>query len=65
MGMASSGNPMSSSVSWQQMDKMMENVAMKYPEKTSGIGNTELPYTMSDDGYKVFSLTAKIIPLEV
>lgn len=65
MSMASSGNPMASSVSWQQMDKMMEDVAMKYPAKTSGIGNAELPYTMSDDGFKVFSLTAKVIPWEV
>ena len=65
MGMASSGNPMASTVSWQQMDKMMEDVAMKYPAKTSGTGNTELAYTMSDDGYKVFSLTAKVIPWEV
>ena len=65
MGMASSGNPMASTVSWQQMDKMMEDVAMKYPAKTSGTGNTELTYTMSDDGYKVFSLTAKVIPWEV
>ncbi len=65
MTMASSGNPMASSVSWQQMDKMMEDVAMKYPAKTSGIGNAELPYTMSDDGFKVFSLTAKVIPWEV
>jgi plastocyanin len=65
MTMASSGNPMASSVSWQQMDKMMEDVAMKYPAKTSGIGNAELPYTMSDDGFKVFSITAKVIPWEV
>ena len=65
MGMASSGNPMASTVSWQQMDKMMEDVAVKYPAKTSGTGNTELAYTMSDDGYKVFSLTAKVIPWEV
>ena len=65
MSMASSGNPMASSVSWQQMDKMMDDVAMKYPAKTSGTGNLELPYTMSDDGYKVFSLTAKVVPWEV
>ena len=65
MGMASSGNPMASSVSWQQMDKMMEDVALKYPAKTIGTGNNELAYTMSDDGYKVFSLVAKIIPWEV
>ena len=65
MGMASSGNAMMSSVSWQQMDKMMEDVAMKYPAKTFGTGNNELAYTMSDDGYKVFSLVAKVIPWEV
>lgn len=56
---------MSSAMSWQQMDKMMEEVALKFPAKTSGIGNAELPYTMSDDGYKVFSLTAKVVPWEV
>ena len=56
---------MSPSMSWQQMDKMMEEVAMKFPAKTSGIGNAELPYTMSDDGFKVFSLTAKVVPWEV
>jgi len=65
MNMASSGNAMMSSVSWQQMDKMMEDVAMKYPAKTFGTGNNELAYTMSDDGYKVFSLVAKVIPWEV
>ena len=64
-GMAMSDNPMASTVSWQQMDKMMEDVAMKFPAKTSGTGNTELPYTIADDGYKVFTLTAKVIPWEV
>jgi FtsP/CotA-like multicopper oxidase with cupredoxin domain len=52
-------------MSWQQMDKMMEDVALEFPAKTIGTGNLELPFTMSDDGYKVFSLTAKIIPWEV
>jgi FtsP/CotA-like multicopper oxidase with cupredoxin domain len=56
---------MASTMSWQQMDKMMEEVALKFPTKTVGTGNLELPFTMSDDGYKVFSLTAKIIPWEV
>lgn len=56
---------MMSSVSWQQMDKMMEDVAMTYPAKTFGTGNAELAYTIDDDGYKVFSLVAKIIPWEV
>ena len=52
-------------MSWQQMDKMMEDVALKYPAKTSGVGNEELEYTMSPDGYKVFNLVAKVIPWEV
>ena len=56
---------MSSTMSWQQMDKLMEEVALKFPVKTVGTGNQELVYTMSDDGYKVFNLTAKIIPWEV
>ena len=63
MDMATGSMP--STMSWQQMDKMMEDVAMKFPAKTIGTGNNELAYTMSDDGYKVFSLTAKIIPWEV
>jgi FtsP/CotA-like multicopper oxidase with cupredoxin domain len=63
MDMATGSMP--STMSWQQMDKMMEDVAMKYPAKTIGTGNNELAYTMSDDGYKVFSLVAKIIPWEV
>lgn len=54
-----------STMSWQQMDKMMEDVALKYPAKTSGVGNEELEYTMSADGYKVFNLVAKVIPWEV
>ncbi len=56
---------MTSTMSWQQMDKLMEEVAMKYPAKTLGSGNMELAYTMSDDGYKVFNLVAKVIPWEV
>jgi FtsP/CotA-like multicopper oxidase with cupredoxin domain len=60
-----SAGSMASTMSWQQMDKMMEEVALKFPTKTVGTGNLELPYTMSDDGYKVFSLVAKIIPWEV
>ena len=38
---------------------------MTYPAKTEGIGNQELEYTMSADGYKEFILTAKIVKWEV
>ena len=56
---------MAASMTWQQMDALMEEVALKFPAKTEGTGNGELEYTMSEDGYKVFELTAKIIKWEV
>ena len=63
---ATGGDTMSgSTMSWQQMDKMMEEVALRFPDKTQGTGNEELEYTTSQDGYKVFNLVAKIIPWEV
>mgnify|MGYP003342615166 CR=1 FL=1 len=52
-------------MTWQQMDSMMEAVAKKFPAKTVGSGNSELGYTMSADGFKVFDLTAKVISWEV
>jgi FtsP/CotA-like multicopper oxidase with cupredoxin domain len=63
--MASSDTTAMAPVTWQQMDKMMEDVAMTFPAKTEGIGNQELEYTMSADGYKEFILTAKIVKWEV
>ena len=45
-------------MTWQQMDSMMEAVAKQFPAKTTGTGNSELGYTMSADGYKVFDLVA-------
>jgi len=63
--MASSDTTPMAAVTWQQMDKMMEDVAMKYPAKTEGVGNQELEYTMSADGFKEFVLTAKIVKWEV
>ena len=63
--MASTDTMPMAAVTWQQMDKAMEDVAMKYPAKTEGIGNQELEYTMSADGYKEFTLTAKIVKWEV
>lgn len=56
---------MATSMTWQQMDKLMEEVALKFPAKTEGTGNGELEYTTSDDGYKVFELVAKIVKWEV
>ena len=48
-----------------QMDKAMEEVALKFPEKTKGIGNQELAPTIGADGVKEFALTASIIDWEV
>jgi FtsP/CotA-like multicopper oxidase with cupredoxin domain len=61
MGDSAMGTPMT----WQEMDKLMDEVAMQYPAKTNGTGNEELAFTMSSDGYKVFELVAKVIPWEV
>jgi FtsP/CotA-like multicopper oxidase with cupredoxin domain len=60
-------NPMTSmsSMSWQEMDAKMAEVALKFPAKTEGLGNSELSPIISDDGYKVFNLTASIIKWEV
>ncbi len=63
--MASTDTMPTAAMTWQEMDKAMEDVAMTYPAKTEGIGNQELEYTMSTDGYKEFILTAKIVKWEV
>lgn len=48
-----------------QMDKAMEEVAMKFPAKTKGVGNQELAPKVGADGVKEFDLTASIIDWEV
>jgi len=48
-----------------QMDKAMEEVAMKFPAKTKGIGNQELEPKIGADGVKEFALIASIIDWEV
>ena len=62
-----SGEVMNSmtAMSWQEMDAKMAEVALKFPAKTEGLGNSELSPIISDDGYKVFNLTASIIKWEV
>ncbi|MFM8002559.1 MAG: multicopper oxidase domain-containing protein, partial [Actinomycetota bacterium] len=52
-------------MTWQQMDAKMEEVALKFPAKTAGTGNIELAPILSDDGYKVFNITASIVKWEV
>jgi FtsP/CotA-like multicopper oxidase with cupredoxin domain len=48
-----------------QMDKAMEEVAMKFPAKTKGTGNQELSPKIGADRVKEFALTASIIDWEV
>ncbi|MEI8161179.1 MAG: multicopper oxidase domain-containing protein [Actinomycetes bacterium] len=48
-----------------QMDKAMEDVALKFPAKTKGAGNQELAPKVGADGVKEFALTASIIDWEV
>ena len=62
-----SGEVMNSmtAMSWQEMDAKMAEVALKFPAKTEGLGNSELSPIISEDGYKVFNLTASIIKWEV
>lgn len=50
---------------WQQMDEMMEEVALKFPAETKGAGNMELKPTVTSDGWKQFDLTASIVDWEV
>ena len=57
--------PATGGMSWQQMDAMMEAVAKRFPEKTEGAGNGELGFRIDAEGFKVFDLTASVIPWEV
>jgi FtsP/CotA-like multicopper oxidase with cupredoxin domain len=52
-------------MTWQEMDAMMEKVAMKFPEATSGTGNGEFAPTVAADGTKTFAITASVIDWEV
>lgn len=63
--MAAGDHSTEATMTWQQMDMMMEEVALKFPAKTEGVGNLELTPIISDDGYKVFNITASIIKWEV
>jgi len=65
MSMATGDGSTGATMTWQQMDAKMEEVALKFPAKTEGVGNTELTPIISDDGYKVFNITASIIKWEV
>jgi manganese oxidase len=50
---------------WQQMDKMMADVAGSFPAKTAGHGGDVLAPKILADGTKEFDLEAKIVKWEV
>ena len=52
-------------MSWQQMDQMMEDVALEFPAKTEGHGGDLMEPTILADGTKQYDLEAKIVKWEV
>lgn len=63
---AGSSDTVAPAMSWQDMDKMMEAVAMQYGKVTTkGESGTDLAPTITSDGTKQFDLTAKIVDWEV
>ena len=52
-------------MTWQQMDKVMADVAAQFPAKTAGHGGDRMEPTVLADGTKEFDLEAKIVKWEV
>ncbi|MEP7201681.1 MAG: multicopper oxidase domain-containing protein [Ilumatobacteraceae bacterium] len=52
-------------MSWQEMDKVMEDVALQFPAKTEGHGGDRMEPKVLADGTKEFDLEAKIVKWEV
>ncbi|MCU1358865.1 MAG: hypothetical protein JWN99_154, partial [Ilumatobacteraceae bacterium] len=52
-------------MSWQQMDSMMADVAASFPAATKGHGGDPLQPVVLADGTKEFDLTAEIVKWEV
>jgi FtsP/CotA-like multicopper oxidase with cupredoxin domain len=52
-------------MSWQQMDKMMADVAAAFPAATEGHGGEPLEPKILADGTKEFDLTAEIVKWEI
>jgi manganese oxidase len=52
-------------MTWQQMDAMMTDVALQFPAKTAGHGGDRMEPTVLADGTKEFDLEAKIVKWEV
>jgi manganese oxidase len=52
-------------MSWQEMDAMMEEVALAFPAATEGKGGQLLEPTVLSDGTKEYQLEAMVVPWEV
>jgi plastocyanin len=52
-------------VSWQEMDRMMEEVAFQFPAKTEKVGGKLMEPTILADGTKQFEVTAENVKWEV
>ena len=52
-------------MTWQQMDKVMADVAAQFPAKTAGHGGDRMEPVVLADGTKEFDLEAKIVKWEV
>ncbi|MEO7370428.1 MAG: multicopper oxidase domain-containing protein [Ilumatobacteraceae bacterium] len=64
-GTGSAEAPSSTTMSWQEMDKVMADVAGQFPAKTQGHGGDRLEPTVLADGTKEFDIEAKIVKWEV
>jgi manganese oxidase len=62
---AGAGAATETSMSWQEMDAKMAEVAAQFPAKTAGHGGDLLAPTVLADGTKQFDIEAKIVKWEV
>jgi FtsP/CotA-like multicopper oxidase with cupredoxin domain len=64
-GSGSSAAAPPTTMNWQTMDKMMLDVAQKFPAATKGHGGDLLPPKILADGTKEFDVTAEVVDWEV
>jgi FtsP/CotA-like multicopper oxidase with cupredoxin domain len=65
VGAATGSGDHSQTMTWQEMDAVMRDVALQFPAKTEGLGGQRLEPTILPDGTKQFDVTAKIVQWEV
>jgi len=64
-GNTTSGAGENGEMTWQEMDAMMDEVALSFPAETAGHGGELLEPTVLADGTKEFEVTASIVDWEV